>query len=108
MTKPILVFCTVPDSGIADRISEALIQKKLAPCVSWGEPIQSVYRWQGSVEKATEWNLTIKTVSEKYSEVEKTILSIHPYDVPEIISVPILNGLGPYLKWMNDEIRLES
>lgn len=108
MTKPILVFCTVPDSGIADRISEALIQKKLAACVSWGEPIQSVYRWQGSVEKATEWNLTIKTVSGKYSEVEKTILSIHPYDVPGNHFCTDSQWIGPYLKWMNDEIRLES
>lgn len=103
MPEQILIFCTVPDSKIANEISEILIRKKLAACVSWGRPVQSVYRWQGHVEKTTELNLTIKTVSGKYDEVEKLILLVHPYDVPEIISVPILNGFEPYLKWIDNE-----
>lgn len=105
MTEQVLIFCTVPDSDIASRISEILIEKKLAACVSWGENMQSVYRWNGHVEKATEVKLTIKTVRGKYDEVEKLILSVHPYDVPEILSVPVLDGFGPYLKWIADEVR---
>ncbi len=103
MTEQILVFCTVPDSDTAVRISKALMDRKLAACVSWGEKIQSVYRWNGRVEKAEELNLTVKTVNGKYRDVEELILSIHPYDVPEIVAVPILEGFGPYLEWIRQE-----
>lgn len=103
MSKQILVFCTVPDMETADKIASELVKSKLAACVSRGEKIQSVYRWEGTVESATEYNLTIKTNSGQYKEVERMIITHHPYDVPEIVAVPIENGLEAYLAWIRQE-----
>lgn len=103
MIKQILVFCTVPDMDTADKIALELIGKKLAACVSRGERIKSVYRWEGVIESATEYNLTIKTNCEQYKEVERVIISQHPYDVPEIVAVPIVKGYEAYLTWIRQE-----
>lgn len=103
MTEQILVFCTVPDADTADKIARELVWRKLAACVSRGEKIQSVYRWEGAVESAAEFNLTIKTNSAQYKEVETAVISLHPYDVPEIVAVPIVSGLPAYLEWIRQE-----
>lgn len=103
MKKPVLIYCTVPDRDTAVDVGKKLVESRLAACVSFGSPVESIYRWQGKVEEATEYAMTIKTVSENYSKIEKLILSVHPYDVPEIVCVDIENGFQSYLNWIESE-----
>lgn len=103
MDKPILVFCTVPDNKTAGLLAKALVEGKLAACVNCAGASRSVYRWEGKVEEAVEITLTIKTVGGRYNDVEAMIRSMHPYDLPEILAVPVLHGLAPYLEWLARE-----
>ncbi len=103
MEKPILVFCTVPDDDVAQRLARVLVERRLAACVNCSAASHSVYRWEGKVEDAREITLTIKTVSGRYDAVEETIQSMHPYDLPEILAVPVVFGLRPYLEWIASE-----
>ena len=103
MDKPILVFCTVPDDDTAERLAKALVEGKLAACVNCAGASRSVYRWEGKMEDAEEITLTIKTVSGRYHDVEAMIRSMHPYDLPEILAIPVLYGLAPYLEWLVNE-----
>ena len=103
MKQTIFIYCTVPDKDTAVAIGQKLVENRLAACVSFGSPFQSIYRWQGVIEEATELALTIKTVRENYSAIEELIVSLHPYDVPEIVAVEMENGLKPYLEWIVSE-----
>lgn len=105
MKQGIFIYCTVPDKDTADVIGRKLVESHLAACVSFGSPVQSIYRWQGVVEEATELVMTIKTVQENYSRIEELILSLHPYDLPEIVMVGMDNGLKPYLEWIVSETK---
>lgn len=104
MAEVWLVLTNCPDEATADRIALALVEQGLAACVNRSSPVHSVYRWQGSVERATEVPLSIKTTRERYAEVEQALLHLHPYDVPEIIALPIAAGHAPYLRWIADQI----
>ena len=103
MKQAIFIYCTVPDKDTAVTIGRKLVENRLAACGSFGSPVQSIYRWQGVIEEATELALTIKTVRENYSAIEELIVSLHPYDVPEIVAVELDNGLKPYLDWIVSE-----
>lgn len=105
MKKPVFIYCTVPDRETAADIGKKLVDSRMAACVSFGGPVESIYRWEGKVEEAGEYTMTIKTVRENYSEIEKLILSQHPYDVPEIVSVEMDNGLKTYLDWIKTETK---
>ena len=91
---------TLPDADTAEMIAARLIAERAAACVSIGSPVRSLYHWQGKTETATEFPLVIKTTSEAYPSVESTLRSMHPYELPEIIAVPVAAGLGPYLDWI--------
>ena len=99
----LVVLCNVPDAGCATQIAEKLVERQLAACVNILAPCQSVYRWQGKVECAQEVPLLIKTTRERYPALEAAILAIHPYEVPEIIALPIETGLPAYLAWLSAE-----
>jgi periplasmic divalent cation tolerance protein len=99
----LLVLTNCPDAAVAERIARTLVEQGLAACVNQLAPAQSIYRWQGAIERATEIPLLIKTTAERYAEVELTLRSLHPYSVPEIIAVPIVRGLASYLRWLADE-----
>lgn len=103
MNKPVFIYCTVPDKDTASAIAKKLVESRLAACVSFGSPVQSIYRWKGVVEEATELVMTIKTVQENYARIEELILSLHPYDLPEIVMARIDSGLKPYLEWIEAE-----
>ena len=92
-----------PDEAVADRIALALVEQSLAACVNQLAPVRSVYRWQGNIERATEVPLLIKTTRERYGDVEAAIRQLHPYDVPEIIALPIAAGHATYLRWIESE-----
>jgi periplasmic divalent cation tolerance protein len=98
--KYIQVVTTISDNLGAERIAKALINKKLAACVQIAGPIKSIYRWKGKIETAKEWVCVIKTRKSLYAKVESAIKKIHPYEIPEIISVPIALASKDYLKWI--------
>ena len=101
-TDTVLVLSNAPDEAVATRIADALVLEGLATCVNIGASVQSVYRWQGAVEKATEIPLTIKTTIAKQANLIERLIALHPYDVPEAIVVPIIGGYAPYLNWVRE------
>lgn len=96
----LLVFTTLPDATQAHAIAQTLIAEGLAACVSAQAACTSVYRWQGKVEQATEVPLFIKTTAEQYGQLQQRLTELHPYEVPEIIAVPVTQGLPVYLDWV--------
>lgn len=105
MPQALLVLVNVPDENVAHAIARSVVEQGLAACVNLLPTIRSVYRWQGAVEEATEITLMIKTVEARYSELEVAIRGMHPYDVPEIIALPIVAGLAEYLGWVAAETK---
>ena len=101
----LVVITTVPDENLAVKIADQLLQEGLAACVHALPAGRSRYRWQGRIETATELTLMIKTTTARYPEVENAIVAAHPYKVPEVIALPVIGGLGPYLDWIGDETR---
>jgi periplasmic divalent cation tolerance protein len=101
--KALLVFTNLPDRGSAERVADLLIEKKLAACVNILAPCRSVYRWKGAVQHDEEHPLLIKTTAERYAELERALRSAHPYELPEIVAVPIERGLAAYLDWVGEE-----
>ena len=104
-TKALLVIANCPDEACANRIALAVVEAGLAACVNLLPRVQSVYRWQGNIESASEVPLLIKTTAGRYTELETAIRELHPYDVPEIIALPIAQGLPAYLDWLAAETR---
>ncbi len=98
-----LVITNLPDAATAEALAEHLVQTGLAACVNILAPCQSVYQWQGKLERTAEIPLLIKTTSARYAEVEAVIRARHPYELPEVIAVPIGAGLPEYLAWLHKE-----
>lgn len=96
-----LVLVTAPDQAQAQAIAQALVTAHLAACVSL-MPITSVYTWQGAMQQDSEWQLVIKTDLRLFERLASTIQSLHSYEVPEIIAVPIVAGAAAYLHWLAD------
>ena len=105
MPNYIQVVTTVDNRQEASRIARRLVDEGLAACVQILGPIESVYRWKGSIETADEWQCVIKTEERNWNSVVELIDMIHPYEVPEIISLPILGGSREYLDWLDDQIK---
>ena len=99
----LIVITNAPSQEVALEIARALIERKLAACVNVLAECTSVYRWQGKLETAREVPLLIKTRAAIYDEVEAAIRSLHPYELPEIVAVPVERGLPGYLEWVNSE-----
>lgn len=99
----LLVFSTLPDADAARRLAQGLVERRLAACVSILAPCSSVYRWQGKVETAAEVPVMIKTTDRRYAELEAAIRELHPYELPEIVAVPLRHGLPAYLDWVAAE-----
>jgi periplasmic divalent cation tolerance protein len=94
------VVTTIDSEEAAERISAALVERRLAACVQVVGPIASHYRWQGEVESAREWICVAKTAASRYDELEAAIRELHPYDEPEIVATPIVAGSASYLAWL--------
>ncbi len=103
-TTPLIVLCTCPDITAADAIATALLEARLAACVNRIEGIESLYRWEGSIRKDQEVLLLIKTTAVAFGEVESAISDLHPYELPEIIGVPVTQGSAPYLDWLTKSV----
>lgn len=98
---PIVVFVTSPKHD-AKRIANDLIQHRLAACVNIVDHIESIYAWKGEVCEASESLLIIKTIETRFEALRIRVVEIHPYDVPEVISIPIQSGHAAYLEWIGD------
>ena len=100
-----LVITNLPDRESAGRLAHTLIDKRLAACINVLSPCRSVYRWQGKTEDAEEVPMLIKTTRERYPALEAAIRAGHPYELPEIIAVPLAGGLPAYLQWVDTETK---
>ena len=108
MSEFLLVITTVPDEETAERIARTLVEERLAACVSCSSSCLSSYWWQGKIVQDREFMLFIKTMNARYPELEEKIVAIHPYEVPEVIAIPLAMGYGRYLDWMREETNLEK
>lgn len=97
-----IVLSTCPDAEAAGRIARALVSERLAACVNILPVMQSVYLWKGRLETAAEQLLVIKSKTRAYRAIEKRILELHPYELPEVVAVPIADGFTDYLAWINN------
>lgn len=104
----IQIFVSVPDKKTATLLAKTLIQSKLAGCVQQLGPMTSTYYWQGKIETAEEWLCIIKTQKKLYKKLEALILKNHPYDVPEILAVPIVACSPKYKKWLLAETTVSN
>ncbi len=107
MTQVLLVFTNLPDAESAASLARKLIEQRLAACVNRLAPCTSTYRWEGAVETAAEVPLLIKTTHAAYPRLEQAIRAAHPYEVPEIVAIPVTAGLPAYLAWVEQEISEE-
>ncbi|HEX6549419.1 MAG TPA: divalent-cation tolerance protein CutA [Gammaproteobacteria bacterium] len=98
----IVTLCTVPDRESGERIGHALVEERLAACVNLVPNLTSIYRWQGAVQQASECLLLIKTTPARFAALAERLRSLHPYDVPEIIALPITQGDSTYLNWITE------
>lgn len=98
--ETLLGISTFPDAETAARIAEQLVTDKLVACANITAPVRSIYRWEGKLEKTDETMVFFKTTRNRYEAFERTLRSLHPYDVPEIVCVRVVAGLPEYLRWV--------
>ncbi|MGF1523928.1 MAG: divalent-cation tolerance protein CutA [Leptolyngbyaceae cyanobacterium] len=98
-----VILVTVNSQETAHAIAEALVHDQLAACVNLF-PVQSIYTWKGAVQKDSEWQLVIKTRLAQFASLEAKLTEIHPYEVPEIIALPIVQGSSAYLQWLGGQV----
>ena len=102
----IVVFMTAANGEEATRLAEMLVGAHLAACVQILPEMESVYRWQGKIERQSEVLLIAKTTRGKFDDLEREVRALHSYDTPEIVAIPILTGSAPYLEWLNQATNL--
>lgn len=101
----LLVLTNLPDRAAAERLADLVVESKLAACVNILAPCRSVYRWKDAVQHDEEHPMLIKTTQERYKALEQALREGHPYELPEIIAVPIDRGLPAYLDWVAAETK---
>lgn len=104
MSAELVVLVTVPSREEGERIADAVVGEGLAACVNVVGPIRSIYRWQGELCRDDEHLLLMKTTRDRYLELEARVKSLHSYDVPEVIALPIERGSAAYLDWLRDSV----
>ena len=104
MSEYIQITTTTGARHDAERIATELVSRRLAACVQISGPIASTYRWQGEIETAEEWLCTMKTSREQFAAIQAVIKQLHPYEVPELIATPIVEGSEAYLKWLAEQL----
>lgn len=103
--KTLLVLTNLPDRAVAERLADTLVERQLAACVNILAPCRSIYRWKGAVQRDEEHPMLIKTTEDRYPALEQALREAHPYELPEIVAVPIERGLAAYLDWVAAETR---
>ena len=103
MGRYIQVSTTVERKEDADRIAKILVERRAVACAQVIGPIRSTYWWKGRLEEATEWLCVMKTREDLYADLEANLKAAHPYEVPEIVAVPVTKGSEAYLRWIEEE-----
>ncbi len=101
--EALVVLTNLPDRASAERLADGLIEARVAACINILAPCRSVYRWKGEVQHDEEHPVLIKTAGERYPALEAAIRAAHPYELPEIIAVPVERGLPAYLDWVAEQ-----
>ncbi len=99
------VETTVDTRDGAEHLARSVIEHRLAACAQVGGPITSYFRWEGRVQADEEWTVVIKTAADRLDELVAHLGAVHPYDVPEVVAVPVTGGNPAYLEWVRDETR---
>jgi periplasmic divalent cation tolerance protein len=104
MKDVVVILCTAPDEDAANRLARGLVKNSLAACVNIVPAIRSIYRWQGALQDDAEVLMVIKSTLSAFAALEAWLLEHHPYDVPEILALPVEKGSGAYLDWVCDNV----
>lgn len=102
MTDVLVCFCTCPSLEVARALARTVVESRLAACVNVLPGVTSVYRWQDEVQEDAEVLLIVKTTAGAYPQLEETVRARHPYELPELIAVPVSRGISQYLSWLTD------
>ena len=108
MSDHIVVFVTCGSEDEALEIARALVQEKFAACANMVSPLRSIYRWEGNICDEKEWLLVIKTRQSLFEDLAKRVKTLHSYSVPEIIALPITEGLPAYLTWIDENTKQKN
>lgn len=107
MSEFIQVVTTAASKSDIERMANFVVEHRLAACAQQIGPIESTYWWKGKIEKSQEWLLVMKSTKDAYPVLEKNIKSLHPYENPQIVALPIVCGSQDYLNWLKDEVRID-
>ena len=102
-----VVLVTAPSPDVGAALGRTLVDERLAACVNVIPGLTSIYRWQGQREEASECLLVIKTDETRYAELERRVLELHPYTVPEVLALPVERGAPAYVEWLRDSVAIE-
>lgn len=105
MTDALLVFTTLPSADKAAEIAKLLVDEKLVACANLLPAVRSIYRWQGKLHDENEVLVLLKTRAEQLERLKLRLLEVHPYEVPEVLAIPIESGYQPYLEWLAGETK---
>jgi|SRR5436190_8662101 len=107
-SEPIVVFITAPTREEAARLAELLVGARLAACVQILPEMESVYRWEGQIERQAEFLMLVKSTRDKFEQLEREVRAIHSYETPEIVAVPVSEISDTYLKWLGESLQHSS
>ena len=102
------VLVTVPDLDAGEALGRALVEERLAACANVVPGVVSLYRWQGSLQRDSEALVILKTTVAAMEALRERIVTLHPYDVPEVLALPVAEGHGPYLRWVEEEVEVDD
>lgn len=108
MTDKIVVLTTCDSAERAEQLARHLVERRVAACVNILPQVHSIYRWNDKVEKAAEWLLVIKSRRDLFDQLRLELTTVHTYEVPEVIALPIVDGSAPYLAWLDRELRAKA
>lgn len=100
MSEVCVIYSTAPDADTAARIARTLVDERLAACGNLVPGVRSIYRWQGAVQDEAEVVLILKTRAEQVEALTRRLVELHPYEVPDVVALPVTSGHGPYLDWV--------
>jgi len=105
LSEPIVVFITTPNREEAARLADLLVGARLAACVQILPEMESIYRWEGKIERQAEILMLVKSTRDKFDQLEREVRAIHSYETPEIVAVPVSEISEPYLKWLVESLQ---
>ena len=103
-TPLVTVLMTAPDAEIAERLGRTLVEERLAACANVVPGVISLYRWEGNMQRDDEVLVILKTTDEAFEALKARAVALHPYDVPEVLALSVVDGHGPYLDWVRAEV----